>query len=139
MPVTLNKIPRSFTVLMRDGVVHAVLFTPATQEDRTALYLEMSWGECMDVFEVTAIDRYDAHICALNTHGRETVIDNYMHRHGVTYGEARAFYHQARAAAHALTPEVRAAAFNPLLQRCSPVWHFALIEAMRNNGDPTNT
>ncbi|RLU79919.1 hypothetical protein CTZ27_35800 [Streptomyces griseocarneus] len=137
MPVTLDKTPRDFTVVMQDGVVRGVFLTPATQEDRDLVNFNAYWGDCIDVCEVTAIDGYAASIRAIALHDRATAIENHMARFRVSYREARAAYRDFREWARALTPEARASQPADVLKAYAPLVHFALIEAMRDLGEPT--
>ncbi|WP_370418946.1 hypothetical protein AB8O64_10850 [Streptomyces sp. QH1-20] len=137
MSVTLDKAPRSFTVLMQDGTVHGVLLTPDTQEDRDLLHFDAHWGDCLDVIEVTAVDRYAASIRAIAVHDRATAIEDYKNRGGVSYSAARSLYRDCRVWARALTPAGRASWLADGLQGYAPLKHFALIEAMREFGEPT--
>ncbi|MEU1313338.1 hypothetical protein ABZ419_31205 [Streptomyces cinnamoneus] len=137
MSVTLAKAPRSFTVLMQDGTVHGVLHTPDTQEDRDLLHFDAHWGDCLDLFEVTAIDGYAASIRAIAAHDRATAIEDYMDRVGISYNAARTIYRDCRTWARALTPAGRASWLADGLKTYAPLKHFALIEAMREFGEPT--
>ncbi|MFE3139700.1 hypothetical protein [Streptomyces scopuliridis] len=137
MPVTLDKTPRGFTVLLSSGTVHGVLLTPATEEGRDELYMEAYWGLCLDLFYVEAVDRFEATIRAIAAHDRATAIEDYMDRVGVNYGTARAVYRDCRIWARALTPEGRASWLANGLKEYVPLKHFALIEAMREFGEPT--
>ncbi|WP_031102405.1 hypothetical protein [Streptomyces sp. NRRL S-146] len=137
MPVTLDKTPRAFTVLMQGGTVRGVTLTPEADEDRELLNFDAYWGDCLDVFEVTAVDGYAASIRAIAAHDRATAIEDYMDRVGVTYGAARTVYRDCRTWARALTPEGRAYWLTDVLKSYAPLKHFALIEAMRENGEPT--
>ncbi|MEU8911730.1 hypothetical protein [Streptomyces nigrescens] len=137
MPVTLDKAPRSFTVLMQGGTVNGVLLTPATEEERELLHFTAKWGDCLDSFEVTAVDGYAASIRALAAHDRATAIEDYMDRVGVTYVAARTVYRDCRTWARALGTEGRASWLAHGLQSYMPLKHFALIEVMREHGEPT--
>ncbi|MFG2141912.1 hypothetical protein [Streptomyces sp. NPDC048650] len=137
MPVTLDKTPRSFTVLMQQGTVCGVLLTPDTEEANDELAMATGFGDCVDLFEVTAIDGYAASIRAIAAHDRATAIEDYIDRVGVTYGAARTVYRDCRTWARALTPEGRASWLAHGLQDYMPLKHFALIEAMREHGEPT--
>ncbi|MER5301387.1 hypothetical protein ABT039_18195 [Streptomyces lasiicapitis] len=137
MSVTLAKAPRSFTVLMQDGTVHAVLITPATQEDRDLLYFDAYWGDCLDLYEVTAVDRFDAHNVAVAVYDRETAITDYMDRMGIKYDAARCVYQDLRAWVITMGATSRARWINhPLTTRC-PLTHFVLAEVMREHREPT--
>ncbi|MGI5337742.1 hypothetical protein ACQEVS_10235 [Streptomyces sp. CA-181903] len=136
MPVTLRKTPRSFTVLMQDGAIHAVLLTPSTEEDRDVLYLD-AWADCLDVHRVTAIDGFDAHTQATNAHQRTTAIESYMLRSGTTYEAAHDLYRRLRTWADSIGAENRAHWANrPIVVRF-PLMRFVLTEAMREHRDPT--
>ncbi|MFE2157042.1 hypothetical protein ACFW9M_04425 [Streptomyces lydicus] len=137
MSVTLGKAPRSFTVLMQDGMVHGVLLTPATQEDRDLLYFDAYWGDCLDLHEVTAVDGFDAHTQAVAIHDRETAIEDYMHRIGINYEAARTVYQDCRNWARALGAEGRASWLAHGLKTYMPLKHFALIEVMREHREST--
>ncbi|MGC5042420.1 hypothetical protein ACLQ16_03785 [Streptomyces albidoflavus] len=137
MSVTLDKAPRSFTVLMQDGTVHGVLLTPDTQEERDLLYFDAYWGDCLDLIVVTAVDGYDAHTQAVATYDRETAIEDYMHRIGVKYDAARTTYQRLRTWAHAMGAESRTRWIgHPILTRL-PLTHFVLTEVMREHREPT--
>ncbi|GHF32956.1 hypothetical protein GCM10010218_12530 [Streptomyces mashuensis] len=137
MPVTLAKTLRSFTVLMQDGTVRAVLLTPATQEDRDLLYFDAYWGDCLDLREVTAIDGFDAHTKAVAIHDRETAIEDYTYRLGVEYGAACAVYRSLRTWADAMGTEGRARWIgHPILARL-PLTAFVLTEVMREHHELT--
>ncbi|MEU5431129.1 hypothetical protein AB0H73_36750 [Streptomyces olivoreticuli] len=137
MSVTLTKTPRSFTVLMQDGVVHGVRLTPATEEDRDLLNFGANWGDCVDTYEVTAIDGYAASIRAIAAYDRADAIEEYMERVGVSYGEARAAYRSHRMWARNLTPEGRASWLAKGLKTHAPLIHCALIDVMHEFGEPT--
>ncbi|MFH8465975.1 hypothetical protein [Streptomyces sp. NPDC017991] len=137
MPVTLDKAPRSFTVLMQDGVVHGVLLTPATEEDRELLYFDAYWGDCLDLREVTAIDRFEAHNTAVATHDREIAIEDYVDRVGVSHDVARTVYQDCRIWARSLGTAGRASWLRHGLKNYMPLKHFVLIEVLREVGEPT--
>ncbi|WP_435244300.1 hypothetical protein [Streptomyces sioyaensis] len=136
MPVSLDKAPRSFTVAMDGGTVHGVQLTPGTDEGRELLSIEAT-VDCLDLFEVTAIDGYAASLRAIAAHDRATAIEDYMERVGVNWGTARTVYRDCRTWARALTPAGRASWLANGLKEYVPLKHFALIEAMREFGEPT--
>lgn len=137
MPVTLDKTPRDFVVLMQDGTVLGLLLAPNTEEEHDRLSIRVGFGYCVSLFEVTAVDRYAASTRAIAAHDRATAIEDYMDRIGVNYGTARAVYRDCRTWARALTPEGRASWLTNGLKEYVPLKHFALIEAMREFGEPT--
>ncbi|MFG2864692.1 hypothetical protein [Streptomyces sioyaensis] len=136
MPVTLDKAPRSFTVAMDGGTVHGVTLTPNTEEGRELLSIEAT-VDCLDLFQVTAIDGYAASLRAIAAHDRATAIEDYMERIGISYGAARTVYRDCRTWARALTPQGRASWLSNSLKSYAPLKHFALIEAMREFGEST--
>ncbi|MFI6686664.1 hypothetical protein [Streptomyces sp. NPDC050485] len=137
MSVTLAKTPRAFTVLMQDGAIKGTLLTPATEEGYDELAMTIGYGSCLDIFEVTAIDRYEAHTRAMRLHDRATAIEVYMDRVGVSYGTARRVYLNNRTWVRTLTPEDRASWLAHDLKQYAPLLHIALIEAVRDFGEPT--
>ncbi|EXU69640.1 hypothetical protein Z951_02760 [Streptomyces sp. PRh5] len=136
MSLTPEKTPRSFTVLMQDGTVHEVLPTPDTQEDRDLLYFDAYWGHCLDLFEVTATDADAARVRAVAAHERAMAIEDYMNRVGVSHQTAWTVYRDSHTWARALTPDGRASWHTDILKSYAPLKHFALIEAMRDLGEP---
>ncbi|MEU8540834.1 hypothetical protein AB0C52_12755 [Streptomyces sp. NPDC048717] len=60
MPVTLDKAPRPFTVFLQDDKVVGTMPTPDGDEV-DAIHLDAYFGMCLNVYEVTAIDGYEAH------------------------------------------------------------------------------
>ncbi|MFD7334867.1 hypothetical protein ACFV98_02540 [Streptomyces violascens] len=138
MSVTLAKTPRALTVLMQHGEVHDVIPTPATEGEYDTLVIAVGFGLCLDLYDVMAIDRYEATIRALAAHDRATAIENYMDHVGASRDTARAVYRDCRTWARALTPEGRASWFGSEgLMHFAPLKRFALIEAMREFGEPT--
>ncbi|MGG7574172.1 hypothetical protein [Streptomyces sirii] len=121
---------------MDGGTVHGVTLTPNTEEGRELLSIEAT-VDCLDLFEVTAIDGYAASLRAIAAHDRATAIEDYMDRVGVNYGTARTIYRDSRTWARALTPEGRASWLSDILKTYAPLKHYALIEAMREFGEPT--
>ncbi|MFP3991052.1 hypothetical protein U9R90_27000 [Streptomyces sp. E11-3] len=134
MPVTLDKTPRAFTVLMQEGAVLGVLRTPATEEERDMLWFDAYWGDCLDVREVTAVDRYTAHITALSDH-REAAITDYAERIGVHEDTARTIYRDCRTWARVLGAEGRAYWHSVNVATLAPLKDFALTEVMREHGE----
>ncbi|MDH6629379.1 hypothetical protein M2271_007215 [Streptomyces sp. LBL] len=57
--VTLDKTPRPFVALVQDGKVIATNPAP-NDEDREAHDIR-ALADCLNVVDVTAIDRFDAH------------------------------------------------------------------------------
>ncbi|WP_030780714.1 hypothetical protein [Streptomyces sp. NRRL S-920] len=137
MSVTLAKAPRSFTVLMQDGTVHAVLVTPATQEDRDLLYFDAYWGDCLDLYEVTAVDRFGAHHEAIAIYDRKTAIEDHMDRMGIEYDAAHSVYQDLRAWALAMSAADRVRWISHPLTTRAPLTHFVLAEVMREHREPT--
>ncbi|MGW1275564.1 hypothetical protein ACWD4V_01215 [Streptomyces tsukubensis] len=135
MPVSLIKTPRPFTVLTQDGTVHAVIPTPGTQEARDALYIEAVWGDCLDLFEVTAADHHEATIRAINTSERAQALQEHMDFHGVSYGRARTAYLNLHAWLRRQTPETRATWLADYTGPQHSLIRFAAREAMREFGE----
>lgn len=135
MSVTLDKTPRAFTVLMQNGAVRDVLPAPADQEERELLHFDAYWGDCLDVREVTAIDRYAAHITALADHDREVAITDYAERIGIDENVAHAIYRDCRIWARALGTNGRAYWHSVNVETFAPLKHFTLIEVMREHAE----
>ncbi|WP_086822424.1 hypothetical protein [Streptomyces sp. NRRL B-24572] len=70
MSVSLDKTPYAFTVFLVDGAPFGVALTPQDDDERDAMYLEAHFGLCLDVYEVTAIDRYEAFSKGVEAHTR---------------------------------------------------------------------
>ncbi|MFI6686665.1 hypothetical protein [Streptomyces sp. NPDC050485] len=138
MSVTLAKTPRAFTVLIQLGTITDTLLTPTTDEGYIELVLATGFGDCVELFDVTATDRYEANERAMRLHARATAIESYMVRAGASYREAHAAYRDSRTWARALTTEARASWFaSEGLKHFAPLKRFALIEAMHEFGEPT--
>ncbi|MDI3409287.1 hypothetical protein [Streptomyces cavernicola] len=133
MPVTLDKAPRSFTVLMQDGTVHGTVPTPATEEGRDELRMEAYWGLCVDLIEVTAIDRFDARNKGTAIDARNKAIAQYATTFGVSETVAETVYRDCRHWAVTLSPKERAAKHR--IKRQSTIRRSALTEVMRENGE----
>ncbi|EXU69641.1 hypothetical protein Z951_02765 [Streptomyces sp. PRh5] len=140
MSISLAKTTRSFTILMQHGTVHAVLLTPAGDQERSRLRAEWYMKDCRDMIEVRAIDGYDASVQAMPLAERRVVIKTYLdHDENNTFRDASRIYRSFRDYVRSLTPEERAAQFNPDLANNPPVGpliHFAFIETMRELGEP---
>ncbi|MEU9699496.1 hypothetical protein [Streptomyces sp. NPDC047981] len=80
MPVNLDKAPRAFTVFLLDEEVFGVTLTPHDDDERDALHLDAYFGMCLHVYEVTAIDRYDASINGTAAHTRIKAINEAIER-----------------------------------------------------------
>ncbi|MFE9993463.1 hypothetical protein [Streptomyces avermitilis] len=64
--VTLDKAPRPFIALVQDGTVINTVAAPTTDRAAEELYVE-AFTHCLEVHEVTAIDRFEAHTQVLAT------------------------------------------------------------------------
>ncbi|PNG16085.1 hypothetical protein [Streptomyces cahuitamycinicus] len=62
--ITLAKTPRPFIALVQDGKVINTLPEPATDEATEELAVEV-FTHCLEVHNLTAIDRFDAHSQAM--------------------------------------------------------------------------
>ncbi|MFD3514837.1 hypothetical protein [Streptomyces sp. NPDC058657] len=136
MSVTLDKTPRAFTVLISDeGTVTAVLPTPATN---THSELDAyAYGNCLEVHDVEAIDRYAAHMTAVASRQRERAIADCAEKLDSTEDIARTIYRDCRIWARSLTPNGRAHWHSFDFESCGylPIKRFALEEVMRENGE----
>ncbi|MFI1201689.1 hypothetical protein ACH4VR_19920 [Streptomyces sp. NPDC020883] len=134
MSVTLNKTPRHFSVLMQDGRIFGSLLTPTTSEERSALFLD-AYIDCCDVYEVTAVDRYDAHAKAAQQYHRGEAIAAFARRTGMSYSLAETVYQRCRTWANSLTPALRACWLGSNLISYMGLNAYALTEVMREHGE----
>ncbi|MFE1206387.1 hypothetical protein ACFW5V_32390 [Streptomyces sp. NPDC058762] len=59
MAITLAKTPRPFTVLAQDDQIIGVMPTPTDERATEELFVTV-FAHCLQTYEVTAIDRFDA-------------------------------------------------------------------------------